>query len=186
MNAHAAASDQADGIRRLLRAAAQPVSRARRAAGLVRARWLFRRCQLGERVFAGSKVVVRADGNIALGDGVQFWMGTLPQELVSERGASLVVGADTMFNYAVSVRASERVAIGARCMFGSHVCIGDSRGRPVAIGDDVWVAHGAIVEPGVRIGTGSVVSAGSVVTTDVPDRSLAVGNPARAVPLDVG
>jgi maltose O-acetyltransferase len=185
LNGHAAGRDQAEGIQRLLRAAALPLSGARRAAGLVRARWLFRACKIGDRVFAGSKVVVRADGTIALGDGVQFWIGTLPQELVSERGATLVVGPDTMFNYAVSVRATERVAIGARCMFGSHVCIGDAKGRPVEIGDDVWVAHGAIVEPGVRIGRASVISAGSVVTQDVPELSLAVGNPARAVPIEV-
>jgi maltose O-acetyltransferase len=57
--------------------------------------------------------------------------------------------------------------------------------KPITLGDDVWVAHGAVIAPGVTIGTGSVVSAGSVVVTDVPPNRLAVGNPARAVPLDV-
>jgi acetyltransferase-like isoleucine patch superfamily enzyme len=185
LNGEAARSQAAD-IRRALRTAndrGRAFSRIGRAAGLVRARWLFRGCETGERLYAASRVLVRADGRIALGDRLQFWMGTIPQELVCERGASLTVGADTMFNYAVSLRATARIAIGARCMFGSHVCVHDAEGAPIEIGDDVWVAHGAVIEPGLRVGTGSVVSAGSVVTADVPDFSLAVGNPARCVPL---
>jgi acetyltransferase-like isoleucine patch superfamily enzyme len=69
-------------------------------------------------------------------------------------------------------------------MFGAHAFVHDAPGKPVVIGDDVWIAHAAIVEPGVRIGRGSVISAGSVVMEDVPDFSLAVGNPAHSVPLE--
>ncbi|MFL5456614.1 MAG: DapH/DapD/GlmU-related protein, partial [Myxococcales bacterium] len=53
----------------------------------------------------------------------------------------------------------------------------------VSIADDVWIGHGAIVCPGVSIGRGSVVGAGSVVRVDVPASSLAVGNPATIRPL---
>ncbi len=55
------------------------------------------------------------------------------------------------------------------------------RQQPVEIGHDVWIGHGAIVLPGRRIGTGAVVGAGSVVTKDIPDYAIAVGNPARVV-----
>ena len=81
-----------------------------------------------------------------------------------------------------------RVTIGNRCLFGAMVRIGDSvRGAtaPVTLGNDVWIAHGAIIEAGVTIGDGSVVSAGSVVVSDVPAGRMAIGNPARPVPLDV-
>lgn len=54
-------------------------------------------------------------------------------------------------------------------------------GRPIDIGSDVWVGGGAIILPGVRIGSGAVIGAGSVVTRDVPERVLAVGNPCRVV-----
>ena len=54
-------------------------------------------------------------------------------------------------------------------------------GRPVEIGSDVWVGGGAIVLPGVRIGSRAVVGAGSVVTRDVPESVFAAGNPCRVV-----
>lgn len=53
-----------------------------------------------------------------------------------------------------------------------------SRGDTV-VGDDVWIGNGATVMPGVRIGHGAVVAAGSVVVTDVPDYGVVGGNPAR-------
>jgi phosphonate metabolism protein (transferase hexapeptide repeat family) len=55
------------------------------------------------------------------------------------------------------------------------------RSRPVDIGHDVWIGHGAIVLPGRKIGTGAVVAAGSVVSKDVPDYAIVAGVPARLV-----
>jgi acetyltransferase-like isoleucine patch superfamily enzyme len=51
--------------------------------------------------------------------------------------------------------------------------------RPVTIGNDVWIGHGAFVLPGVTIGDGAVIGAMSVVTKDVPPYGVAVGNPAK-------
>jgi maltose O-acetyltransferase len=57
--------------------------------------------------------------------------------------------------------------------------------RPVAIGDDVWLGGGVIVCPGVSIGEGTTIAAGSVVTRDIPSRVLAAGNPCRVLrPLE--
>ncbi|OSC45138.1 acetyltransferase, partial [Streptomyces sp. 4F] len=49
------------------------------------------------------------------------------------------------------------------------------------IGNDVWIGHGTTVMPGVRIGHGAIVAAGSVVTRDIPDYTVAGGNPARVI-----
>lgn len=52
---------------------------------------------------------------------------------------------------------------------------------PVTIGDDVWIGGGAIVCPGVQVGSGSTIGAGSVVTKNIPERVLAAGNPCRVI-----
>jgi maltose O-acetyltransferase len=54
-------------------------------------------------------------------------------------------------------------------------------GKPIEIGSDVWVGGGVIVLPGARIGSRSVIGAGSVVTRDIPDNVFAAGNPCRIV-----
>ena len=53
--------------------------------------------------------------------------------------------------------------------------------KPITIGDDCWIGGGAIICPGVTIGNRCVIGAGAVVTKDIPDDSLAVGNPAMVI-----
>lgn len=88
------------------------------------------------------------------------------------------------------------ITVGKRCLFGPDVSIvsvshplnpvervrvNPSRGKPVTIGDDVWICTGAQIHPGVTIGNGVVVYAGSVVTKDVPDNCAVRGVPAKIV-----
>jgi acetyltransferase-like isoleucine patch superfamily enzyme len=117
---------------------------------------------------------------------VQLAGGMFAPSLQCSRGAMLDIGALTFLSYGVTIRASQRVEIGRRCQIASMVLIRDANDDitgPVRIGDDVWLAYGAIIEPGVTIGDGSVISAGSVVRHDIPPFSLAQGNPATWVPL---
>ncbi len=53
------------------------------------------------------------------------------------------------------------------------------RSHGVEIGHDAWIGHGAVVMPGRRIGVGTVAGSGSIVTRDVPDYAICVGNPGR-------
>ena len=52
---------------------------------------------------------------------------------------------------------------------------------PIRIGDDVWIGSNVVILPGVTIGKNSVIGAGSVVTKDIPENVVAVGNPCRAL-----
>lgn len=54
-------------------------------------------------------------------------------------------------------------------------------GAPLTIGDDVWIGGRAVILPGVRIGSGAVIGAASVVTRDIPGGCFAAGNPCRVI-----
>jgi maltose O-acetyltransferase len=101
-------------------------------------------------------------------------------------GAVLKVGNGTDFNYGAAVTAFQSIVIGERCMIGSRVLITDrteDAAGPVELEDDVWLAHGVVVLPGVRIGRGSAVAAGTIVRVNVPPDSLVIGSPARCLSL---
>lgn len=57
------------------------------------------------------------------------------------------------------------------------------RASPVSLGHDVWIGHGAIVLPGLTIGTGAAIGAGTIVTKNVPPFAIVVGNPGRVLRL---
>lgn len=58
---------------------------------------------------------------------------------------------------------------------------GKASTRPIKIGSKVWIGGGSIILPGVEIGEGTTISAGSVVTRSIPPRCVAVGNPCRVI-----
>ena len=109
-------------------------------------------------------------------------------------GTNIELGERVFFNFNCVVLDVCRVRIGDFSFFGPGVQIytplhplnaaqrrHSEYGRPVEIGSDVWVGGGAIILPGVRIGSRAVIGAGSVVTRDVPEGVLTVGNPCRVV-----
>ncbi|MDP1532212.1 MAG: sugar O-acetyltransferase [Rubrivivax sp.] len=110
-------------------------------------------------------------------------------------GYNIELGAGSYFNFNCVILDVAAVRIGRHTLCGPGVHIytathpmdavqrrsGLESGRPVVIGDDVWLGGGAIVCPGVTIGSGSVIGAGSVVTRDVPAGVFAAGNPCRVI-----
>jgi len=157
------------------------------------AQWWLRRCRLGRLVRTRGRPLIEGRGEIVLGDGVAIWSHLQRTQLSAGPGARLVVGAGTFINTGTSISARASVSIGQRCQIANHVLIMDSdfhglieRDKPdppapIVIEDDVWIAVRATVLKGVRIGTGSVVAAGSVVVRDVPPHTLVAGVPAREV-----
>jgi maltose O-acetyltransferase len=59
--------------------------------------------------------------------------------------------------------------------------LGKTRAANVTIGNDVFIGAGSIVLPGVHIGNRVIIGAGSIVTKDIPDNTVAAGNPAKAI-----
>ncbi len=160
----------------------------KRGVSIARARISLRKAKLGYGVGAGGRLDAVLDGRCRIAARVSFRGGMIPTLLHVHSGGDLSIGESSMFNYGVLIDVHHGVRIGARCMVASMVRICDldgDRAGPVSIGDDVWIAHGALIQPGVTIGDGAVVSAGSVVTSDVPAGYLAVGSPARAAPLSL-
>jgi maltose O-acetyltransferase len=119
---------------------------------------------------------------------------TVQPPFFCDYGAHIELGRNVFFNFNCVVLDVCPVRIGDYTMFGPGVQVltpmhpmnHEKRrlweyGRPVEIGSDVWVGGGALILPGVRIGSRSVIGAGSVVTRDVPDGVLAAGNPCRVI-----
>lgn len=117
-------------------------------------------------------------------------------ELVVSKGASLSLGARIRVNPGASILCWEHVEIGTDTglAIGSMVLDTDfhelrpgQRGvtAPVVIGRKVWVGARAIIMKGVTIGDGAIVAAGSIVTKDVPERTLVAGIPAKVIRTDV-
>jgi acetyltransferase-like isoleucine patch superfamily enzyme len=159
--------------------------RLQRLLGMVSAAAQLRGCRLGRRVVSWCRLNVEGAQGISLGNRVYFLPGMLPTRLACHGGGTITIGSETGFNYGASIEAFKSVSIGCRTMIASSVVICDRDGErvaPIVIGDEVWIAHGARIMPGVTIGDRAVISAGCVVATDVGPGMMAVGNPARAIP----
>ena len=109
-------------------------------------------------------------------------------------GTNIELGERVFFNFNCVVLDVCRVRIGDFTLCGPAVQIytpmhplnaeqrrREEFGKPIEIGSDVWIGGGAIILPGVRIGSRAVIGAGSVVTRDVPDGVFAAGNPCRVI-----
>lgn len=110
-------------------------------------------------------------------------------------GSHIEVGKNFFANYNCTIIDVAKVRIGDNCMLAPNVAIytaghpvhPDSRnslyeyGAEVTIGDNVWIGGNAVILPGVKIGSNTVIGAGSVVTKDIPDWVVAGGNPCKVI-----
>lgn len=110
-------------------------------------------------------------------------------------GCHISIGNNFYANYDCIIVDVCKVRIGDNVFFGPRVCIftaghpidADIRntqleyGKPVTIGNDVWIGGNTVINPGVTIGNNVVIGSGAVVTKDIPDNVIAVGNPCRVL-----
>eukprot|EP00835_Amoeboradix_gromovi_P003058 NODE_190_length_15503_cov_0.365814.p6 type:complete len:187 gc:universal NODE_190_length_15503_cov_0.365814:413-973(+) len=107
-------------------------------------------------------------------------------------GYNVKIGNNFFANFDLILLDVCPITIGNNCFFGPGVHIytathplnaakrisGVEYGKPVIIGNNVWICGGAIINPGVKIGNDVVIGSGSVVTKDVRDSVMIAGNPA--------
>jgi maltose O-acetyltransferase len=133
------------------------------------------------------RILVRLFGT----GGESVWM---QPPFYCDYGSNILLGERIFFNFNCVVLDVCQVKIGDFTLFGPAVQIYTAThpmnaelrrrqefGKPIEIGSDVWVGGGAMICPGVRIGSKSVIGAGSVVTRDIPDGVFAAGNPCRVI-----
>ncbi|HRZ86275.1 MAG TPA: sugar O-acetyltransferase [bacterium] len=124
--------------------------------------------------------------------GARLW---LQPPFYCDYGVNILLGDNVMVNFNCVILDVARVTIGDSVLIGPGVQIyaaahpldwkqratGVEFGKPVTIGNNVWIGGSAVICPGVTIGDRSVVGAGAVVTKDVPEGVLVAGNPAGAI-----
>lgn len=147
-------------------------------------------------------VQLESPDQVVLGEGTSIWPGTCicTQSVNKPIETKLVVGKHTYIGENNNIRlADATIRIGDHCMISqqvslistNHLIPGkdkitaqsglDYNKAGITIGNDVWIGCNCVVLPGVSIGDGAVIGAGSVVTSNIPEYSIAVGNPARIV-----
>lgn len=117
------------------------------------------------------------------------------QPFFCDYGKQISIGRRFFANFNFTVLDEAPVTIGDDCFIGPNVSIytachstdpierntRNEWARPVTIGDNVWIGGSVTILPGVRIGSNVTIGAGSVVTKDIPDNVVAVGNPCKAI-----
>src|SRR5829696_7316683 len=143
----------------------------------------------------GDVLAMLNEGRLEIGPQVLLEPGVW---LTGPAPARIRIGAGSFLNLGVMVAAVELVEIGEHCMFANGCFITDGAHRfddpvkpvpwqgftskgPTRVGDNVWCGANVVITSGVTIGERCVIGANSVVTTDLPPRSIAAGAPAKVL-----
>lgn len=158
------------------------------------ARWYLRAVSnVGAHARTLGRPRIQNDGTLTLGAHVLLRSVNVPVELAVSPNATLSIDDGCRLNYGCSIAATREVRIGKHVRIGTYVSIADNdfhdlhrRGQrppsqPVIIEDHVWIGGKASITKGVRLGHGSVVGIGAVVTRDVPPFAIVAGVPARII-----
>lgn len=131
-------------------------------------------------------------GRMTVGPKFSILGRMLPAALVTTPTGELDLGYRVHLNHGVVIYSHAKVTIGNYCLIGDFATIYDTsfhqlepsrpvHTAPVTIGNNVWIARGATILPGVTIGDYAVIAADAVVSKDVPPRTVVAGNPAKPV-----
>jgi acetyltransferase-like isoleucine patch superfamily enzyme len=144
-----------------------------RACNRLKASFLrLQRAQIGKRVIFYPGVWICPGRNLILGDDVDLAFGVL----ITTAGG-VTIGDRTLIGYRTQILSANHVIPPDR----ARIIDAGHESKPVIIGKDVWIGANCIVLPGVEIGEGAVVGAGSVVTRGVDPFCIVAGVPAKVI-----
>ena len=127
------------------------------------------------RVSIGGNTYFNADGGrIIIGDEVVFNIGVI---LNSACGGLIDIGANCLIGPGVLMRTADHIFLDPNILIRKQ----GHAPKNIVVEDDCWLGANVIVLGGVKIGKGSVIGAGSIVTKDIPSMSVAVGVPAKVI-----
>ena len=136
------------------------------------------------------RLLVEDGATLSFGKGHTFFKYDSDVQIF--KGAQMLIGSCAT-NIGLKIVCSDKIVIGDDVHIGRDVWIRDNNGghhviikgykdkAPVIIGDHVWICSNVSITKGVTIGDGAIISANSVVTTNIPAHCIASGNPARVV-----
>jgi acetyltransferase-like isoleucine patch superfamily enzyme len=135
----------------------------------------MRGAKIGKRVIFYPGVWICSGKNLVIGDNVDLALDVI---ITSDGGVN--IGDRTLVGYRTQILTSNHIIpplenIENRIFDSGHIR------KPVFIASDVWIGANSIILPGVKIGTGAVIAAGSVVTNDVPSNAVVGGTPAKII-----
>ena len=150
----------------------------------------FKASNVGFLPRVNGKCIIKNSGQCTIGDKFSVRCKTFPVLITVFENAKLVIGDNVFLNFGVDIGCTTQIDIGNNVLIGSFTNIIDNNfhyvdpdtpniGRKITISDNVWIGNHCIILPGVKIGKNSVVAAGSIVTSDVPDNVLVMGVPAK-------
>lgn len=110
-------------------------------------------------------------------------------------GYNIEIGDHFYSNFNLVILDCAKVSIGHHVFIGPNVAIYTAGhplhshlrdqehewAQPITIGDSVWLGGNVVINPGVKIGSNTVIGSGSVVTKDIPDNVFAAGNPCKVI-----
>ena len=161
---------------------------------------------LSKLCFPSARIVrfpfyIRREGKLKIGNGFSANAGLVLD--VYGQDSQLIIGDNVMANYRLHIGSAKYIKIGSNTLFGSDCTVmdhshGGYKGKfhsdpsiapvkrdlvslPIVIGNNCWFGDRVFIMPGVTIGDGVVVGAGSIVTKDLPTNTLAIGAPAKII-----
>ena len=154
------------------------------------------------KIYINGRIILHNGNKISIGNNAYLSNGvTLAVHKTDEYNPKIKIGSNCYLGADTHITCINRIEIGDNFLSGRRVTITDnshgwfnlediniapikrklvSKG-PVSIGSNVWIGENVVILPGVRIGNNCIIGAGSIVTKNIDDNSLAVGNPARVI-----